>query len=71
MKSKKLIWEKGKQRAIVLIEVDKKVYQVALDESQENSLIFILPQLFDGHSIKILPEKIPIIIPPREAVKEN
>ena len=59
----RLTWKAGKQKLVVLIDVEGRTYQVELSQSQEDSLIFILPQLFDDHIIKILPEALPIQIP--------
>ena len=58
---KELIWEKGKQICVVLISNENKTHQVALNNEQMNSLIFILPQLFDDHVIKIVEEPLDII----------
>jgi len=60
--TKELIWKKGKQICVVLISHEKKTYQVALDNEQMNSLIFILPQLFDDHVIKVLEEPLDITL---------
>ena len=48
------------EKCAVIVKVGKKTYQVALNESQENSIMFILPQLFDDHKIKLLPEELSI-----------
>ena len=60
--TKKLIWKKGKQICVVLISHEDKTYQVSLNNEQMNSLIFILPQLFDDHVIKLLEEPLDIIL---------
>jgi len=57
---KELIWKKGKQTCVVLISHEEKTYQVALNNEQMKSLIFILPQLFDDHVIKVLEEPLDI-----------
>jgi len=59
---KELIWEKGKQTCVVLISHEEKTYQVALNNEQTKSLIFILPQLFDDHVIKIVEEPLAITL---------
>ena len=46
-----------------LNNVKGKTYQVALDEEKENSIIFILPQLFDDHIVKILSDELSISFP--------
>lgn len=63
-KSKKneLIWKKGNQKCCVFISVQGKTYQVALDKEGQESIAFILPQLFDDHIIKILPDELPITL---------
>ena len=55
-KKKEYIWKKGKQICVVLISNEEKTYQVSLNNEQMSSLIFILPQLFDDHAIKVLEE---------------
>jgi len=60
--TKELIWEKGKQICVVLISHEEKTYQVALNNEQMNSLIFILPQLFDNHVIKVLEKPLDITL---------
>lgn len=60
---KQTIWKAGKQNLAVLVEVDKKTYQVELDKDQVASLAFILPQLFDDHKIKIIDKELPITLP--------
>jgi hypothetical protein len=62
MKKKELIWKKGKHGCCVLISVKGKTYQVALDKEGQESIAFILPQLFDDHIIKILPDELPITL---------
>ena len=59
---KELIWEKVKQTCVVLISHEEKTYQVALNNEQMKSLIFILPQLFDDHVIKIVEEPLDITL---------
>ena len=59
---KPITWKKGKQTCVVLISNEKKTYQVALDNEQMNALIFILPQLFDDHVIKIVEEPLEITL---------
>jgi len=59
---KEIIWKKGKQKCIVIVEVKGKCYQVILDKEQTDSLIFILPQLFDDHIIKISKEELPMTL---------
>jgi len=59
---KELIWEKVKQTCVVLISHEEKTYQVALNNEQMKSLIFILPQLFDDHVIKIVEEPLAITL---------
>jgi len=61
-KNKGFIWKKGKRTCVVLISNENKTYQVALNNEQMDSLIFILPQLFDDHVIKILEEPLDIIL---------
>ena len=51
-------WEVDDQRGVVLIEIEGKIHQVSLDEEQMKSLIFILPQLFDDHKIKIVEKEL-------------
>lgn len=53
---KKIMWKAGDQACAVVIQVDGKCYQVALDDRQINSLLFFLPQLFDNHEVKIIQE---------------
>ena len=53
------IWKAGKQKCAVIIEVDKKVYQVALNKKQMNTIIFFLNELF-GNKIKIIPTELPV-----------
>ena len=53
MNKEKNIWKVKDQKCVVLIEVEGKIHQVNLDKSQMESLIFILPQLFDDHKIKV------------------
>jgi len=60
-KNKGFIWKKGKLTCVVLISNENKTYQVALNNEQMNSLIFILPQLFDDQVIKIVEEPLDII----------
>ena len=60
---KDLIWKAEEQRCCVLISVKGKTYQVALDKSGQESIAFILPQLFSDHKVKILPEELPITLP--------
>lgn len=55
-----LIWKKGKQKLAIIIEVNKKVYQVALNKENMDTIISFLPQLFGNGIIKILPEELPI-----------
>ena len=55
-------WKKGKQKLVVLVDVNKKVYQVNLDKEKMNILISFLPQLFDDGVIKIIKEELPIKI---------
>ena len=59
----KLKWKGKDQRCCVFISMEDKVYQVALNKDQQASLVFILPQLFDDHVIKILPDEVPLTIP--------
>ena len=59
---REIIWKKGKQKCIVVAEVNGKCYQVILNKDQTDSLIFILPQLFDDHIIKISEEELPITL---------
>ena len=60
--TKPITWKKGKQTCVVLISNEKKTYQVALNNEQMKSLIFILPQLFDDHVIKIVEEPLDITL---------
>jgi len=60
--TKELIWKKGKQICVVLISNKNKTHQVALNNEQMNALIFILPQLFDDHVIKIVEEPLDITL---------
>jgi len=46
-------WKVKDQKCAVLIEVKGKIHQVDLDKDQMQSLIFILPQLFDNHKIRV------------------
>lgn len=55
-------WKKGKQKLVVIIEVDKKVYQVDLNKEQMNDLISILPQLFSDNIIKVISEELPFTL---------
>jgi len=59
---KGFIWKKGKRACVVLISNENKTYQVALNNEQMDSLIFILPQLFDDHVIKVLEEPLDITL---------
>jgi len=59
---KPITWKKGKQICVVLISHEDKTYQVALNNEQTKSLIFILPQLFDDHVIKIVEEPLAITL---------
>ena len=60
--TKPITWKKGKQICVVLISHEDKTYQVSLNNEQMNSLIFILPQLFDDHVIKVLEEPLNITL---------
>lgn len=57
-KQEKSIWKVKDQKCVVLIEVEGKIHQVDLDKEQMNSLIFVLPQLFDDHKIKVLEKEL-------------
>jgi hypothetical protein len=46
-------WKVKDQKCVVLIEINGKIHQVDLDKDQMQSLIFILPQLFDNHKIRV------------------
>lgn len=48
------------EKCAVIVKVGKKTYQVALDESQADSIMFILPQLFNNHKVKLLPKPLAI-----------
>jgi hypothetical protein len=63
IKEKELIWKKGEQRCCVLVSIEGKTYQVALDKAGQESIVFILPQLFKNHIVKIMPNELPITIP--------
>ena len=52
------LWKVKDQKCVVLIEVNGKIHQVSLDKEQMASLIFILPQLFDDHKIKVMKEEL-------------
>jgi len=60
--TKPITWKKGKQTCVVLISNEDKTYQVALNNEQMNAVIFILPQLFDEHVIKIVEEPLDITL---------
>jgi len=60
--TKPITWKKGKQICVVLISNEKKTYQVALNNEQMNAVIFILPQLFDDHVIKVLEKPLDITL---------
>jgi len=60
--TKPITWEKVKQTCVVLISHEDKTYQVALNNEQMNAVIFILPQLFDDHVIKIVEEPLDITL---------
>ena len=55
---KKIIWKAKDQKCVVLIEIEEKIYQVDLDKQQMESLIFILPQLFNDHKIKVIDKEL-------------
>mgnify|MGYP001600519309 CR=1 FL=1 len=59
-KEETLTWKKREQICCVLISVEGKTYQVALDKRGQEDIAFILPQLFDDYTIKILPDELPI-----------
>lgn len=59
-KKKDLIWKAGEQQIAVLAKVKGEVYEVCLTQEQRNSLIFILPQLYDDHKIKIIEKPLDI-----------
>lgn len=54
--------KKTKQKLAVLIEINRKVYQVALSREQVDSLVFILPQLYDDNIIKVMEGDLPVTI---------
>jgi hypothetical protein len=48
------IWKAKDQVCVVLMKDGDSVYQIDLSDDQMRSLIFILPQLFDDHKIRVV-----------------
>jgi hypothetical protein len=62
MKSKDLVWKAKDQKCGVIINVGGETYQVCLNQEQMNSILFILPQLFDDNKIKVYEEALPLTL---------
>ncbi len=63
MKTKTVVWKSIEQKCCILIPLKGKTFQVSLDKDMQKAIIFILPQLFDDHIIKIINEELPISFP--------